>query len=138
MNRKVLIIIVVAIAVFAAFKFRPRDIRADISRVEEAVLLVLQSRGVTGKDFLFREENEWRKSGVKGKTLNYVVKLKRAAKTSELTEEIREKLKHVKGFDLAEVYYRSETKGPGGTAYFEVAYKGNAILALTLENALPG
>ncbi|MFQ5953297.1 MAG: divergent polysaccharide deacetylase family protein, partial [Candidatus Omnitrophota bacterium] len=28
-------------------------------------------------------------------------------------------------------------EGPGGTAYFEVAYKGSAVLALTLENALP-
>ena len=89
MSRRLLTVLILAILVLAVFKLRSVDIRADVSSTEETVLSVLRLHGMTDEDVLFREEDEWKKSGIRGKTLNYVVKIDNVLKTAELAKEIK-------------------------------------------------
>ena len=137
MSRKVIVLIVIVIVAIAVVRFRTRDISAVVFKTETAVLSVLQSYGVTDNDVVYREEDDWKKPGLRGKSLNYVVKLKAWASSNELAEAIKKEIQGVKGVDLAKVYYR-RGKDEKGTAYFEIVYKGDLILLLTVENVSSG
>lgn len=137
MRGKLLIILVLAVAVLGVFKLRSRDIREDVFKTEEAVLSVLQSHGARGGDIVSREESDWEKGGVRGKTVDYVVKLDKAASVSKLTSEIKEGLKSIRGVSLSRSDYRADSEKKQKTAYFEIKYKGSVILTLAVQNVVP-
>jgi polysaccharide deacetylase 2 family uncharacterized protein YibQ len=137
MNRKLLLILLVLVLVLGAVKLRTRDVRVEAFKAEEAVLGILQSHGASAGDILFREEDDWKKGRLKGKTLNYVIRLEKAVNTAALAEEIKERLKSIKGVSLSNVYYRSDVEKKKKTAYFEIKCRGSVILALTVENVIP-
>jgi polysaccharide deacetylase 2 family uncharacterized protein YibQ len=138
MNRRLLIGLALVILVLGIYRLHPRDIRADVSRTEKAVLSVLVSHGMTAQDILFREENEWKKSGIRGRSLDYIVELDKEVKAPDLEEEIAESIKDDKAVRLSRVKYRAGEGKRKGAASFEIRRKGNVILTLTVENVLPG
>ncbi|MGB2879354.1 MAG: divergent polysaccharide deacetylase family protein [Candidatus Omnitrophota bacterium] len=137
MSRKIIAIIAIALVVLAMVRLRTRDISEQISSAENAVLAVLQAHGMTDNDVLFREQSSWKRSGIRGKSINYVVNLRAWASSNELAEEIKKKLRDTNGVNLSKVYFRRD-KDKKGTAYFEIAFKGNIILLFTVENVSAG
>jgi polysaccharide deacetylase 2 family uncharacterized protein YibQ len=137
MRNKLLIILVLAIAVLGVFKLRSRDIREDVFKTEGIILSVLQSNGAGGGDIVSREESDWKKGGIRGKTIDYVVRLDKAVSVSKLTSEIKEELKGVRGARLSRSGYRADDEKKEKTAYFEIKYKGNVILMLAVQNVVP-
>ncbi|MFH1552494.1 MAG: divergent polysaccharide deacetylase family protein [Candidatus Omnitrophota bacterium] len=131
-----LLILAAAVSILAVLTFRAGNIREDISKVELATLSVLRANDITEGDIISREEDEWVRSGIQGKTLDYVFSSGGAFNVSEFGDQLKKELEKIKGVHLDRVsYYGGEDQT--GTARFDITRVREVILSVTIKDVLP-
>lgn len=139
MNKWLIAIIVLAVSAAGAFVYWScvGDMRSDVTRLEEAVLAVLTSRGMTDEKIVSREEDFWGKGLSRGKTVEYTFNAGAGFSGTGLEEDLRDAAKSVRGMRLDKTEYHSEKDGRGAARY--LFRRGKAeTLSLTLKGVPAG
>ncbi|MFC1480483.1 divergent polysaccharide deacetylase family protein [Candidatus Omnitrophota bacterium] len=132
----VFLILAVAVSVLAVLTFRASDISEDVSTVELVTLSVLRTGGITQGDIVSREEDEWVRSGIHGKTLDYVFRPRSAFNVSEFGDRLKKELAKIKSVRLDRTsYYGGEDQA--GMARFNITHGREVILSVTIKDVVP-
>lgn len=127
-----LIFIVLAVFLIVLSVRQTRDITGTVSKIEQAVFSVLEKHGITRSNIVFREEKEWQKKKLLGKTVNCVLKKEGAFLKKGFPDDLKKTLKRFKGVRVDRIL--SRTDGHLDKIIFDIAFKREIVVSVKLES----